>query len=315
MWRSRFTWFRFFPPRPAPWESEFGDAGFVEFSEPTGDHFAILAERGGGQGQFQFELPSQAEGDAAVLGRMRGTEEARVIAVDHVLAVGGQNPGVGPGLAKHLHEGLKIEAQGSAQPESLRKAGGVDVHHHVDQSFDFRRAAGRSDIAHEFSLVAQFGQDRGDAVEGLTVAAAHQIECAGTGLRDGGGHAALERGGVCFFRQLLHGDMGGRRDGGAIDEHLAGRSLEQVVFRSGKDAVHGFVVRHHREDQVGRRGDPGQGGTGLTAQFLGQILRDLTAHVVDDDDVVAGFLEATCHVGAHAAKTDDADSFHGGVNG
>jgi len=107
--------------------------------------------------------------------------------------------------------------------------------------------------------------------------------------------------------------VGRRRDGGAIDEDLAGRTLQQVVLFARKDFEHGPVICDHREDQVRLRGDSREGRAGLGPEFRRQFFCHLRPDVIHDGDLMAGFLETKRHIGAHAAEADDADSFHDGI--
>jgi len=49
-----------------------------------------------------------------------------------------------------------------------------------------------SDVAEEFALVAQLGEDGTESVEDRLLPAAHQVERAGAGLRNAGRHAGFE---------------------------------------------------------------------------------------------------------------------------
>jgi len=85
VWRARRP---FLPARSAVLEGEFGDAGFVEFAEAELDHAAELFVGRGGQREIEFGVFGESEGDPAVLGGVRGAEEAGVFAVLHILTVG-----------------------------------------------------------------------------------------------------------------------------------------------------------------------------------------------------------------------------------
>ena len=102
-------------------------------------------------------LVGELECDAAVLGGVGGGKEAGVIAVLHVLAVGLQHARVGAGLGKDFAQHGEIEPERVAQAETFGEAGGVDVHHHVDQRLHLRGLARsgrhkRSDELSSFSI-------------------------------------------------------------------------------------------------------------------------------------------------------------------
>src|SRR5690606_25973920 len=94
----------------------------------------------------------------AVLGGVRGGEVAGVVAVDHVFAVGGRHAGGGAGLGKDFEQHGRIETERRAQAEAFGKAGGVDVHDHVDERLHLAGGAGGTDVAEEFAVVAEAGE-------------------------------------------------------------------------------------------------------------------------------------------------------------
>ena len=89
--------------------------------------------------QIETELTRKFERDATVFGRVRGGKEAAVVAVLHIFAIGFQDARRRAGLRKDFTERFQIKSKRVAQRESFGKAGGVDVHHHVDQCFHFCR--------------------------------------------------------------------------------------------------------------------------------------------------------------------------------
>ena len=98
-------------------------------------------------GRLRSCFAAEAQGDAGVLGGVRGGEEAGVVAVLHVFAVGLEHARIGAGLGKDFAQHREIEPERVAEAEAFGESGGVDVHHHVDERLDLRRLAGAADVA------------------------------------------------------------------------------------------------------------------------------------------------------------------------
>ena len=109
-------------------------------------------------------------------------------------------------------------------------------------------------------------------------------------------------------------ELGG--EGRAVDENFSFRADEQRVTGQAEDGELGGVVGDDGENNVGRGGDGGEGGGVFRADFPGERGGGRGVGVVDGGDGVAAVLEATGHVGAHAADSDEGDFFsssHGEV--
>ena len=62
-------------------ERKLSDPGFVELTEPFGNHTVVLLLGRTGQWQIKTEATREVERDAAVFGRVRGGEKAGVLPV------------------------------------------------------------------------------------------------------------------------------------------------------------------------------------------------------------------------------------------
>src|SRR5436190_1426329 len=82
----------------AIFEGELGDAGFVEVAKAFRDHSVVLFLGCTREGQIETEIAREFERDAAVFGSVRGGEEAAVLAILHVFAVGFEHARVRTGL-------------------------------------------------------------------------------------------------------------------------------------------------------------------------------------------------------------------------
>ena len=96
-------------------ESEFSDARFVEVAETFCNHAVVLLLGGLGEREVEALLMGEGEGDAAVLRRVGAGEEARVVAVLHVLAIGFKDAGVGTGLRKNFAQHGEIKPKGGSE--------------------------------------------------------------------------------------------------------------------------------------------------------------------------------------------------------
>ena len=88
------------------------------------------------------------------LGGMYRGEEAGVLPIDHVLAVGRDHARGGARLREHLQEHVRVEPERGTQSKSLRKARGIDVHDHVDQGLHLSGGARGPDVAEQLPAVA-----------------------------------------------------------------------------------------------------------------------------------------------------------------
>ena len=240
----------------AAFEGEFGDAGFVEFSQSQFHHCIVLLFGGCSQGQVQFFLCAEGDGNSRVFGGVGCGEVAVVIAFLHVFAISFEDAGVGSGLGEHFAKHFEIVAEGRAQAQSFGQSGGVDVHDHVDKGFDFGGGTGRADVAHG---AAELGEERFDFLKGFFLAAAHEVKCALLRLGNAGGHAGFDGCGAGFFGSRFDFDVGFWGDCGAVDENLAFGVLKQAAvdvadFSDGKDFIHCRVVGDDGENDVCKAG-------------------------------------------------------------
>ena len=69
------------------------------------------------------------------------------------------------------------------------------------------------------------------------------------------------------------------------------------------------VIRHHRENHVGRccNGRERRGMSG--AEFAREFLRRRRVHIVHRRNVIAALLETARHVGAHSTDSDESNFF------
>lgn len=294
----------FLPLFPASFESQFGDARFVEFTEAELHHFVELLFGGGRQRKIQLLLFGQSQCYAGILGGVSGGEKAGVIPVFHILAVGCEHAGIRSGLGKHFHYHVEVELQRTGESETFRESGGVDVHDHVNERLDLGRFAGGTNVTEQFSLIAQFDENVLHLVKRGGRAGAHQVERAVSSLRDARRHTGFERFGLRLLCELADLHMHGRRNGCAINENASFCAVEQTVALGRKDFPHGFVVRDHGENDIRQFGDAGQSGAGFRSRFAGQRLCEFCVEIVNGGDGVATFLEPASHVGAHATESD-----------
>ena len=285
----------------AAFEGEFGDGGFIEGAGAEGDEAVVLELGGGGERELQAGFAAEHPGDGRVLGGVRGGKITVVGAGLHVFAVGLEDLGGGAGLREDFAEGVEVESEGVAQPEAFGEAGGVDVHDHVDEGLDLRGLAGGADEARG---VAQMGEDGLHAGKHLGVSAAHEVERAGAGLGNGGGHAGFEGDGAGGMGAAFDLEVGAGGDGGAVDEDFAGRAGEEGVAGFGKHGELGGVVGHDGDDDIGGGGDGGERRGVFDVEFLGEGSGRGGVVVVDGDHGEAAFVKAARHVGAHATDSD-----------
>ena len=268
----------------------------------------VLGLGGGVEGEGEADFVGDGGGDAAVFGGVFGAEPAVVLAGDHVGGVGFEDAGVGAGLGEDFADEIEIVTEGGGEAKALGEAGGVDVHDHVDEGFDFGGGAGATDEAAVDGHVFEDGEEA--LVDGL-VAGEHEVEFAFAGVADAGGHAGLEGVGPGGFGGGVDFAMDGGGDGGAVDEGFAGGAGEEVVGGVEEDAAHGGVIGDDGEDEVGGGGDFSEGGGGGAMEFGGEGLGERGVVVVDGGDGVTGVFEVAGHVGAHAADADECDGGRG----
>lgn len=249
----------------------------------------------------------EGEGDAGVLRGVGAGEEAGVIAVHHVLAIGDEHAGVCAGLGEDFHDLLEIVTEGGGEAEAFRETGGVDVHHHVHERLHFSGLARAPDVAHELAFIAELLEHRLHLGESLFITADHEVERAVAGLVDAGGHAGFERIGLGLAREFLHLHVDLGRERGAIDEDATGGVLQQIVFLIREDVELGLVIGDDGDDDIGEFRDARERGAGGGADLGGEFCGGFLAHIIDGADRVAAFLEATSHVGTHATDPDESN--------
>ena len=215
-----------------------------------------MGEGGFGEGEFEAGFFCEGEGDAGIFGGVGGGEVALVLAGLHVGAIGFEDAGIGAGLGEDFAEHGEIEAEGVAEAEAFGEAGGVDVHHHIDEGFDLRGAAGGADVTASAAEGLENGRGMAD---GGGIAGEDEIEGALARLGDAGGHAGLDGGGAGAMGGSLDLEVHVRGDGGEIDEGAAGGANEEIIARGGEDIAHGLIVRDDGEDEIGGGGDFGEG--------------------------------------------------------
>ena len=186
----------------------------------------VLGLGGGVEGKGETDFLGDGGGDAAVFGGVFGAEPAVVFAGDHVGGVGLEDAGVGAGLGEDFADEIEVVAEVGGESEAFGEAGGVDVHDHVDEGFDFGGGAGGADEAAVDGHVFEDGEEA--LVDGL-VAGEHEVEFAFAGMADAGGHAGFEGISAGGFGGGVDFAMDGGGDGGAVDEGFAGGVGEEVV--------------------------------------------------------------------------------------
>ena len=245
---------------------------------------------------------------------MGGAEEARMVAVLHVLAVGHEDARRGARLGEHLAHQRQVEPQRMGEAQALGEARRVDVHDHVDQGLHLSGPARRADVPQQLAAVGQRLQQRAHAFEDRVRPAHHEVQGPVAGLVDAGSHAGLERRRARLDGTLLHLHVRRRTQRRAVHEHAPLRAGQQRVALAREDAVHRRVVRHHGEHDVGARRDAGERARGRRAQLPRQLLRHARPRVMHHRDVEPAVLQATGHVGPHSAEADQSNSCsHGNV--
>ena len=151
-------------------ERQLGDPRLIEFAQPFRNHRVVLLFGRARERQLEPKFASQIERDPAVFGGVRGREKAAVLAVLHVFAVRLQNARGRAGLQKKLRATWSDQAQRVAQAKTFGKAGGVDVHYHVDQRLYLGRFARFADVTNGCT---EFFQNRLRGTKGFLVTAAH----------------------------------------------------------------------------------------------------------------------------------------------
>ena len=151
-----------------------------------------------------------------------------------------------------------------------------------------------------------------DLLIDLFAAAQHQVESAVACLRDAARHARFQAAGSGRFRQRLDFDVSFRRDGRAVDEHLALGARQETVAVLAVDVAHRVVVGDHRDDDVRRRRDPGETVRSLASQLTGQRRGQIGLHVVNGRYRISLVVQVTGHVRAHPTHAYETYSyFHG----
>jgi hypothetical protein len=291
----------------AAFEGEFSNAGFVEPAQAHLGHLGELLIGGSSQRSVDLLGFDEREGDTGILGGMGTREEAGVVAVHHVFAIGDEHTGIGSRLRENFHDLLEIVTKRSGEAEAFRETGGVDVHHHVHERLHFRRPTGSADVTEQLAFIAQLFEQWLHFAESRFRTADHEIEGAVARLIDAGRHAGFERFRLGFSGQFghLHVDLGGQS--GAIDEHATGCTLEEVVLLVRENVQLGLVIGDHGDHDIGEFGDLGEGGASRAANFGREFGGGAGTHVIERADGVAAFLQATGHVRTHTTDTDESN--------
>src|ERR1043166_94609 len=157
----------------AAFEGQLGNAGLVQFAQAFFLHAVELFLGGRGEWRVDLLLFREVERNAGIFRRVCRGEEAGVLAVLHVFAVGREHTGIGAGLGKNFAQHGEVKPQRVAQRESLGESSSVDVHHHVHEGLHLRGLTGSADVAQEPAAVAELFEERFQFVEGRLLAAAH----------------------------------------------------------------------------------------------------------------------------------------------
>ena len=142
--------------------------------------------------------------------------------------------------------------ESGGEAEAFCEAGGIDVHDHVHQRFDFGSASGASD---EAAVDAEILDEFLHRLIGGLVAADHEVELSFPGLADAGGHAGFKRTCAGLLRGGMNLAMNAGCDGGAVDESFSLRSDEEVVAAFEEDFPHGVIIGDDGENDVCSGGD------------------------------------------------------------
>ena len=287
-------------------KGEFGDAALVETTEAEGDHAVELLFGGAGERHGKAGFGAEDPGDGRVFGGVSPGEEAGVVAVLHVFAIGLEDLGISARLGKHFAQHGEIEPERGAEAEALGKTGGVDVHDHVDEGFYLGGLAGGADVTKGGAEIFENGLD---SIEGGALAGAHQIERSVTGLGNGRSHTALQADGADGAGAALdlYVDLG--CEGGAVDEGLALGSKKQRVAGLAEDGELRGVVSDDGDNHIGGGGNGGEGGRVGGADLTGEGGGTGGVDVVDGGHGVLTLFETAGHVGAHATDSDEGDFF------
>src|SRR5438270_11744747 len=117
----------------AVFEGQLGDSRLIEFPQPFRNHRVVLLFGRVSKRELETKFASKFERDPTVFGGVRSREKAAVFSVLHVFAVRLQNARVRTGFRKNFAQHGKIKAHRVAEAKTFGKAGGLDVHYHVDQ--------------------------------------------------------------------------------------------------------------------------------------------------------------------------------------
>ena len=120
--------------------------------------------------QLETKFARKIERNPAVFGGVRSREKTAVFAVLHIFAVRLQNARGRTGFRKNFTQHCKVKTHRVAQTKTFGEAGGVDVHHHVDQRFYFRRFTRFADVANG---LAKFFQNGLRCAKRFLISAAH----------------------------------------------------------------------------------------------------------------------------------------------
>ena len=99
-------------------ECELCDAGFVEVAESFSNHAVELLLGSLSQREIEAIFMGEGKRDATVLRSVGAGEEARVVAVLHILSIGFENLRVSAGLEKNLAQHCEIMSEGGSEPQA-----------------------------------------------------------------------------------------------------------------------------------------------------------------------------------------------------
>jgi hypothetical protein len=77
-----------------------------------------------------------------------------------------------------------------------------------------------------------------------------------------------------------------------------------------KDGPHCGVIRNNGDYDVAKTGDLGKALTGCRAEFGGQFVRCLRAHVISSANDITLIPQTTGHVRAHPSNADKSNGVH-----
>ncbi len=182
----------------------------------------------------------------------------------------------------------------------------MDVHHHIDQGFDFRGPPAFSDVAQELAMVGKALENGALFFKHAFVSCAHEVQRACARLLNRGCHTRLEARGPSVLAPLRHRLVCCGCKGRAVDEIASLGAHEQVVLSAFEDRKLGRVIRDNRKDRLSPLRDFCKRGARRGTQFSGELQGALRTGVKYGGNAEALFFEVPSHVGSHAAHADEA---------